>query len=301
MSTSIFPRRTNSVPNARSLRLARERRCCSRDLVIQPPAGSRRSPQVEGWIGWARSIPLRLLISSSRKPPKSTATLAGSLDSGWRTTTEENCSFGTPAARHLAKGAQGFAVCTRCGFAMSEDKPPSAKGGPAPLPREFRAHASVFASDSRSWCWPKDLQTEPGNFVTKCWRRRKRRMFWCWIGPVAGQRSRTSIRWASPGVGRYSDVGVETAAYLAVVMKDSAEDKTSILVYDTIPGGAGHCLELMELGRKWLEEARNILRGSAEHDCGKACMDCILDFAGQVKALKLDRRRALEILDVGLR
>jgi hypothetical protein len=55
----------------------------------------------------------------------------------------------------------GFAVCTRCGFAMSEEKPPTTKGGPAALPREFRSHASVFASDSRSWCWPKDLKGEP--------------------------------------------------------------------------------------------------------------------------------------------
>ena len=89
---------------------------------------------------------------------------------------------------------------------------------------------------------------------------------------------------------------------LAVELKGRSEERTSILIYDTVPGGAGHCLELMERGRDWLEEARRILGGSDEHQrtCQKACLDCILDFAGQVNARKLDRRRALAVLDFAL-
>jgi hypothetical protein len=59
---------------------------------------------------------------------------------------------------------------------------------------------------------------------------------------------------------------------------------------------------LMERGREWLAKARDILHGSDEHNrtCRKACMDCILDFAGQVRAHRLNRIRALAILDLAL-
>jgi len=56
--------------------------------------------------------------------------------------------------------------------------------------------------------------------------------------------------------------------------------KDIVLLYDTFPGGAGHCFELFVLGRRWLEEARKILRGSPSHNstCRRACSECLLDF-----------------------
>jgi hypothetical protein len=78
--------------------------------------------------------------------------------------------------------------------------------------------------------------------------------------------------------------------------------KLGILLYDTIPGGAGHCFELFKLGRPWLLEARRILCGTPSHDaaCGRACLECLLDFAGQFHAARLNRRGALELLDAVL-
>ncbi len=195
----------------------------------------------------------------------------------------------------------GFAVCTRCGFAMSEEKPPTTKGGPAALPREFRSHASVFASDSRSWCWPKDLQAEPVlRHKVLAARERTDVLLLDWPGDWAAEPDLYSLGQALVLAGtRLLELD---SRELAVELKGRDEERTSILIYDTVPGGAGHCLELMERGRDWLEEARRILRGSAEHDrtCRRACLDCILDFAGQVKAHKLDRRRALDVLHFAL-
>jgi len=73
-----------------------------------------------------------------------------------------------------------------------------------------------------------------------------------------------------------------------------------ILLYDTVPGGAGHCLELLQLGRSWLDGTRGLLRGSDVHDrsCRRACLECLLDFAGQFHADKLDRIGALVLLEV---
>jgi hypothetical protein len=75
--------------------------------------------------------------------------------------------------------------------------------------------------------------------------------------------------------------------------------KLGILLYDTTPGGAGHCFELFKLGRPWLMEARRILRGTQSHDkvCRRACLECLLDFAGQFHAARLNRKGALELVD----
>jgi hypothetical protein len=58
----------------------------------------------------------------------------------------------------------------------------------------------------------------------------------------------------------------------------------------------------MKLGRSWLMEARQILYGSQSHDaaCRRACLDCLLDFAGQFHANRLDRRKAVELLNAVL-
>jgi hypothetical protein len=86
---------------------------------------------------------------------------------------------------------------------------------------------------------------------------------------------------------------------LNLELKSRVDGDLGILLYDTIPGGAGHCFELLVLGRTWLEEARKILRGSPSHDatCRRACLECLLDFAGQFHAHRLDRKGALDLLD----
>lgn len=71
------------------------------------------------------------------------------------------------------------------------------------------------------------------------------------------------------------------------------------MIYDTSPGGTGHCSELLESGKAWIKKARDVLFVSEEHHqiCKKACIECILDFSGQYLANKLDRKSALELLD----
>ena len=77
------------------------------------------------------------------------------------------------------------------------------------------------------------------------------------------------------------------------------ERNLGIVVYDTSPGGAGHCQELIRLGKEWIEATRRILYGDEKHHsrCKKACLDCILDFSGQYSANHLNRLAALHLLD----
>lgn len=87
-----------------------------------------------------------------------------------------------------------------------------------------------------------------------------------------------------------------------VDLRRRSSDGLSILLYDATPGGAGHCLELMNLGLVWLQKAQEILAGSPEHQatCRRACLDCLLDFSGQFDAHRLDRKAALRLLDAAL-
>ena len=89
---------------------------------------------------------------------------------------------------------------------------------------------------------------------------------------------------------------------LEMDIKGQTTQGTSILLYDATPGGSGHCLELMNLGAEWMHKARTILRGTEEHHsaCRRACLGCLLDFSGQFHADRLDRRKALELLEEAL-
>jgi hypothetical protein len=71
-----------------------------------------------------------------------------------------------------------------------------------------------------------------------------------------------------------------------------------LILFDSGSSGSGHCRELFEMGDEWFAEAQKILRGDHDHDlrCERACLDCILDFSGQSRASKLDRKAALELL-----
>jgi hypothetical protein len=81
--------------------------------------------------------------------------------------------------------------------------------------------------------------------------------------------------------------------------KTLADGRPGFVIYETAPGGSGHCRELVELGRALLLSAREILHGTDQHHkrCERACLDCLLDFAGQFSFERLDRRGALEIIE----
>ena len=77
-----------------------------------------------------------------------------------------------------------------------------------------------------------------------------------------------------------------------------------VMLYDDVPGGAGHVRELLDVGREWLEEARERLWGNEAHDqrCKTACLDCLLSFGTQSSASRglLERRAALTQLSAML-
>jgi Lhr-like helicase len=198
--------------------------------------------------------------------------------------------------RNAGDKSCGFAICTRCGFAESEE---DYGNGVMKLPREFAQHASVFSSNPDSFCWTRNEVSPPvlRNRVIAA-QELTDMLLLDW--PEASIHNANAV---------YSLGRALVIAGARLLELDARElnmellplkyPKLGIVVLDNTRGGAGHCLELMRLGREWLDQARAILFVSNEHHqrCRRACLDCILDFSGQHKARMLDRRAALDLLD----
>jgi hypothetical protein len=75
----------------------------------------------------------------------------------------------------------------------------------------------------------------------------------------------------------------------------------AVVLYDNVPGGAGHVRELVELAGELFVEARRVLYVSDAHHngCETACLECLLSFDAQAAMARagFDRLEALRWLD----
>ena len=212
---------------------------------------------------------------------------------GLRVTYREEAPF---LIRNAGDSGCGFALCTRCGFAMNEAK---FGKGRMDLPKGFERHASVYAADVNNFCWKKNEPNPPvlRNRVIAA-RELTDMLLIEWPGATSHRRDAVySLGRAFVLAGAHlleldeRELGIET------FLLDYPN--LGIVIYDTSPGGSGHCAELLRQGRNWLEKARDKLYVNEEHNrrCRRACLDCILDFSGQYRAFQLDRRAALGLMD----
>ena len=201
---------------------------------------------------------------------------------------------------------RGFAICLQCGYADSERE---YGDGRMNLPRGFEYHARLTS--------PKP---KPPRRLLPCWSSNTAPVI---RNETLAAREVTDVLLIdfSGCLGRdMKDVALVTTlghalqlAAARMLQLDSREigvittpagDRgvgLGALLYDNVPGGAGHVRELLELGRGWLERARDVLYVNAAHDarCKSACLDCLLSFDTQAASSMglLDRRRALQALD----
>ena len=212
---------------------------------------------------------------------------------GLRATYKEEASL---LVRNSGNQNCGFAICTRCGFAMSEE----AYGrGRINLPNRFDQHASIFNTDPNGFCWVRGETDAPvlrNKVLAVC--ESTDMLLIEWPGATTANNDGTY------SLGRAMVLaGVKTLELdereLGMVLLPLQTPSLGIVIYDTAPGGAGHCLELYNRGSEWVEQTGRTLFVNSEHDanCNRACLDCILDFSGQYQANKLNRREALRIID----
>ena len=196
---------------------------------------------------------------------------------------------------------KGFAICLKCGYADSERHYDTGKIN---LPSGFEHHRPLFApTREQGHCWRDGtafvLRNETMaarqvtdvlllDFSTCLGDARRDKALVTTLG-YALQRAAVKILQLD---GR--EIGVMTTP------AGNSGDSLGALLYDNVPGGAGHVRELMARGREWLLQAKQILYISPDHDnrCQSACLDCLLSFETQQASYQglLRRPRALSVL-----
>ena len=67
------------------------------------------------------------------------------------------------------------------------------------------------------------------------------------------------------------------------VMPTDSGPNCGLVLFDTMPGGAGHVAELLESAAEWISKLTDALFvGQAHHErCVSACLDCLLSYETQ--------------------
>jgi hypothetical protein len=210
----------------------------------------------------------------------------------------EYCEQGELLVFNRGENRLGYAMCLQCGYAVSEE-PNSVDR----LPKDFEHHSPLFAR----------------NRDARCWRRSEGQH---WRHQVLGAREVTDILLLDFSVpfGIYGrDLSVATTvghalrqAGAEIMQIDTRElgalpipagnfgSNWGAVLYDNVPGGAGHVYELMQLGREWLEAALQTMYVNDRHhrECIHACLDCLLTYEAQqdIERGDVNRRLAYELL-----
>ena len=201
------------------------------------------------------------------------------------------------------KNDLGFAICTRCGYGDSEVK---SGEGRINLPRGFERHAPLTALRDTYSCWRADQapvlrnQTFAAHQTTDILMLDFSAVLAAYPQSLLAEVVTTLNHALKIAGARLLELDSRELGALMVPAGDQGGSLGAV-VYDNVPGGAGHVYELFKQGRVWLEAARAALWVSAEHDqiCEQACLDCLLTYDTQYAMAEhmLQRRRTLEVLD----
>jgi DEAD/DEAH box helicase domain-containing protein len=195
----------------------------------------------------------------------------------------------------------GFAICLHCGYADSEDH----FGQEATkLPRGFENHARLTSVSPNTKCWHGKTPTVRRNIALAS--RDTTDVLMLDLSEVLGEHagSEAVIRTLASAlqIAGAKTLNIDSREIGSMLSPSGRHsNRHGAVVYDNVPGGAGHVYELMRLGRPWLEEAQRVMWVSDEHDnrCDTACLDCLLTFDAQGTMARnlLQRRRALACLN----
>lgn len=196
---------------------------------------------------------------------------------------------------------KGFAICLKCGYAESEKK---FDDGQVNLPPGFKWHAALTAAKEAYICW-KNGET-PSVFRNRVLAAKQTTdALMLDFSRCLGQESgNPTLLWTLTQALQISGaklLELDGRELGALVSPAGVQGRgLGAVLYDNVPGGAGHVRELMALGRDWLEEAYKTMYVNQHHDetCETACLDCLLTFAAQEPMRRglLSRRNAMQVL-----
>ncbi len=216
--------------------------------------------------------------------------------SGWSTYYKEN---GEIFVHNRGEHDHGYAICTTCGMAESEIKPISSDPT-ANLPRELLGHSGLHSPKPGPGyrrpkaCVPGDSFLRHKALATKVITD----VLIIDFGPQAADLTATLALALKLAGARLLQLDSRELGHS--VSPSPKGDYPTAVVYDNVPGGAGHVLELLRQSEEWLRLATDVLYISPQHheSCETACMDCILsaDVFDEADITKLHRKRAYEFI-----
>ena len=200
------------------------------------------------------------------------------------------------------KERKGFAICLQCGYADSER---DFGDGTMKLRRGFENHKRL--NSDRYNCWTRNLPGSALRNQTLAARETTDVLLVDFSAHVLGTDAYkivTTLGCALQLAGaKLLQLDMRELGFITVPSGDKGIGY-GVLLYDDVPGGAGHVRELLDMGREWLEEARQCLWVDDSHDqrCRTACLDCLLSFGTQTSASRglLERQVALSQLSAML-
>jgi DEAD/DEAH box helicase domain-containing protein len=202
---------------------------------------------------------------------------------------------------------RGFAVCLRCGYVDSEWNKRRATGLDT-LPRGFDAHAPLRDDDPRHTCRKKGEPCPPVHRFQVLGARQVTDALLAefgFLGPDATNAALVqSLGYALLRGGcRVLELDSREMGLLAVPTGNDGSE-WGVILYDNVPGGAGHVRQLLDCPDRWLTEARRVLYVSESHHrrCDTACLECLLSFDTHSAYSRFGfvGREALRRLDVAL-
>ncbi|MGE0883059.1 MAG: DEAD/DEAH box helicase [Blastocatellales bacterium] len=200
----------------------------------------------------------------------------------------------------VARG-RGFAVCLKCGYADAEVKTGEGRQN---LPSGFATHAPLTAAKEHYVCWQPNEGAPVLRNRTLAARETTDILLLTFEGSLSLlAKEEAIIRTLAQALQIAGAQLLELDTRELGVMLTGVgcqANEWGAVIYDNVPGGAGHVRELLGMGRQWMEEAQKILFRSEEHHqrCELACLDCLLTFDAQEAMSQglLKRRETYEVL-----
>lgn len=197
---------------------------------------------------------------------------------------------------------KGFAICLKCGYADSEKH---LGEGRMKLPTGFERHAPLTSTKEETYCWGK--QEAPAVFRNHSLAARETTdiLLLDFSGCLAHLANDDRLLWTLAQALEISGaklLELDSRELGNLVIPSGVRGSgLGAVLYDNVPGGAGHVRELLALDRQWLEEARAVMFVNEQHHqtCETACLDCLLTFDAQIPMQKglLQRKLAIQALD----
>lgn len=197
---------------------------------------------------------------------------------------------------------KGFAICLQCGYADSER---DFGDGMVKLRRGFENHKRL--NSDRYKCWTKN---EPGSALRNQTLAARETTdvllvdFSAHVRDTDAYEIVTTLGCALQLAGaKLLQLDMREIGFITAPAGEKGIGY-GVMLYDNVPGGAGHVRELLDIGREWLQETRQSLWVNEAHDrrCKTACLDCLLSFGTQTVASRglLERQSALANLSAML-